>query len=652
MPERGQDFSWIDFAVAGAVYCLVPSTGIAGRIMIELELSRQSAAWAGAVVGLAASAFGLYTSRGARRRFREAAQTPGIQSLKGEAFVMHPWLTILCVLAIFLLAGAGVMQIVESRTLNGFLAGVGAIAIAMTASKYFLGEEQSWNGQIATKSFSEPATSQIQGELRAKKESLSLRAYGLLDRELSSGQKDSVLWLKCFSEADGEESKAQAAYNRMRARALEIEEESRMMDEEAKRRELKKEAELKQEALLKNEEERKRDLAIQKDNADRPLIAEVQVMVAAVNPSIPKLKTWNKEDLSRHAAELNDLIAKTKDIERQDLTAALKQASIAFSAALEAHEHDRALLEQTLDALKQRNVSAVEAAMHRRKGSFEDLNYRPFLVLLEADGARYTKKIMASLFIMILVLSILGIWTANRGNQSGKMDRHTDVLLSQNSPHILSESVPIITETQEVKPPNASVEAVKWIEAARVRNDSETLYNLGVCYYRGDGVNQSFNDAMELFKAAANQNHADAQFNIGVMHENGESCEPDSLKAWEWYYKAAQQGHAEAKFALGTLFENGEGVEQDFHRAAEWYLEAAHQGFRESQLALSDLHREGKGVIQDKAEAYKWILLADAEEDPNASRLIFIASLSESLRNEGRLRAERFRANFKETSKK
>lgn len=47
-----------------------------------------------------------------------------------------------------------------------------------------------------------------------------LEAYTLVAQELENGQHDQGLWLKCYSEADGDESKASAAYNRERAKAL------------------------------------------------------------------------------------------------------------------------------------------------------------------------------------------------------------------------------------------------------------------------------------------------------------------------------------------------------------------------------------------------------------------------------------------------
>jgi hypothetical protein len=47
-----------------------------------------------------------------------------------------------------------------------------------------------------------------------------VRGYELLSKELESGKRDAVLWLKSFSESDGDEAKAQAAYNRVRASIL------------------------------------------------------------------------------------------------------------------------------------------------------------------------------------------------------------------------------------------------------------------------------------------------------------------------------------------------------------------------------------------------------------------------------------------------
>ena len=66
------------------------------------------------------------------------------------------------------------------------------------------------------------------------------------------------------------------------------------------------------------------------------------------------------------------------------------------------------------------------------------------------------------------------------------------------------------------------VEAVKWYRKAAEQNLAEAQYNLGVCYYNGEGVAKDEVEAVKWFRKAAEQNYARAQYNLGVCYERGD----------------------------------------------------------------------------------------------------------------------------------
>ena len=59
--------------------------------------------------------------------------------------------------------------------------------------------------------------------------------------------------------------------------------------------------------------------------------------------------------------------------------------------------------------------------------------------------------------------------------------------------------------------------------------------------------------AIECYKLAVDQGHADAQFNLGVMYVNGDGIEQSYSKARELWTKAAAQGDKEAIKGLKKL---------------------------------------------------------------------------------------------------
>lgn len=78
---------------------------------------------------------------------------------------------------------------------------------------------------------------------------------------------------------------------------------------------------------------------------------------------------------------------------------------------------------------------------------------------------------------------------------------------------------------------------------AAERGHTDAQYNIGLCYYQGRSVEQSYADAAKWWKKAAEQGHAYAQYNLGM-------CYLKSLKYKEamiWFEKAAEQEQTLAK---------------------------------------------------------------------------------------------------------
>jgi TPR repeat protein len=123
-------------------------------------------------------------------------------------------------------------------------------------------------------------------------------------------------------------------------------------------------------------------------------------------------------------------------------------------------------------------------------------------------------------------------------------------------------------------------------------------------YERGD-----YGEAYRLFEPLAEQGHANAQFNLGVMYYKGQGVPQDYAEAAKWYRKTAEQGDAKAQFNLGFLYENGRGVPQNYAEAAKWYRKAAEQGNIKAQVNLGVMYYKGQGVSQNYILAHMWINL-------------------------------------------
>ena len=126
---------------------------------------------------------------------------------------------------------------------------------------------------------------------------------------------------------------------------------------------------------------------------------------------------------------------------------------------------------------------------------------------------------------------------------------------------------------------------LRWVEKGKAW--AQTL--LGQRYEHGLGVDQSYQQARELYELAACQGDANAQFNLGLMYEKGQRVDQSYEKAKEYYEAAARQGDADAQYNLGCLYCNGQGVERSIETAREWWMKSAEQGVEPAIKGLQQL---------------------------------------------------------------
>ena len=96
--------------------------------------------------------------------------------------------------------------------------------------------------------------------------------------------------------------------------------------------------------------------------------------------------------------------------------------------------------------------------------------------------------------------------------------------------------------------------------------------NLGVMFYRGEGVRQDYQRSLELYDKACKGGNADACNNLGVMFENGYGVEKrDFVQAGLYYTDACMGKSAKGCYNLAVLAYDGNGVKKDRAMAKEYY---------------------------------------------------------------------------------
>ncbi|MFB3844187.1 MAG: tetratricopeptide repeat protein [Candidatus Cloacimonadaceae bacterium] len=107
---------------------------------------------------------------------------------------------------------------------------------------------------------------------------------------------------------------------------------------------------------------------------------------------------------------------------------------------------------------------------------------------------------------------------------------------------------------------------------------------------------------------AAKRGDATAQYILGAHYFKGEGVDRDYKEAVKWYRLAAEQGDDFAQFNLGLCYYKGEGVVQSYKDAYFWALIAAANGVEAakelSYKAEKKLSSEDISQIQSKASQW------------------------------------------------
>jgi hypothetical protein len=143
-------------------------------------------------------------------------------------------------------------------------------------------------------------------------------------------------------------------------------------------------------------------------------------------------------------------------------------------------------------------------------------------------------------------------------------------------------------------------------------------------YSHGQGVPQSYDEALRWRHKAADQGYSGGEEGLGYMYFYGLGVPQDYAEALRWYHKAADKGDARGQYDVALMYERGEGVPQDYAEAIRWYRKAVDQGDASSEYNIGEMYYYGRGVPSDYAEAVYWYQKAANQGDEYAQRVLHI----------------------------
>ena len=145
-------------------------------------------------------------------------------------------------------------------------------------------------------------------------------------------------------------------------------------------------------------------------------------------------------------------------------------------------------------------------------------------------------------------------------------------------------------------------------------------FNDGVYAYARGEYAQAFNTMRSL---AETSDHGLAQYYVAMMYLRGNGVEQSYEEAAKWFRKSAEQRVKQAQYQLAELYMKGRGVPKDYEYAFAWYRVGAEHRHKKSLDALTAASANLSPAELEEAEKLSRKLIRDygpKEEKPQANR--------------------------------
>jgi TPR repeat protein len=120
------------------------------------------------------------------------------------------------------------------------------------------------------------------------------------------------------------------------------------------------------------------------------------------------------------------------------------------------------------------------------------------------------------------------------------------------------------------------------------------------------GLEVNVEIAVELWRQAAAGGSTSAMYNLGLVYSQGSGVEHDEQNAAKWYLMAAQRGDLIATLSLADLLADNN-ISIEGLAPLPLYKYAANAGDPQSQLRLANIYEEGRlGAQPDREAAIFW----------------------------------------------
>jgi TPR repeat protein len=113
-------------------------------------------------------------------------------------------------------------------------------------------------------------------------------------------------------------------------------------------------------------------------------------------------------------------------------------------------------------------------------------------------------------------------------------------------------------------------EANKYYMQAILKKNIKAVFNLGINYGLGRGIEKNARKARICYEIASGRGHLQSMYNLAKMLQIGEGTPKNMEKAFTLFKKAGDLGHIASRYMVGLCYNYGSGVEKDINKANDY----------------------------------------------------------------------------------
>lgn len=160
-----------------------------------------------------------------------------------------------------------------------------------------------------------------------------------------------------------------------------------------------------------------------------------------------------------------------------------------------------------------------------------------------------------------------------------------------------------------------------WYLKSAEQGNRDAQYELGIMFYSGFTIEQSYENSFYWFRKGAENGLADGQAAVALCYKRGRGTPRDEEQTAHWFDLSARQGNAMTHYYLSLKLIDVEGIAQNYVSAFYRMERSASKNYPEAQYELAQMHRDGIGTEPDLERTLYWILMAVKNKEERAMKL-------------------------------